>query len=213
MSSSHWAVPPTWMVTTTYPAPSRAGRRSAVATTRAGDFAVSAIRLTSLSARESLSASTSMSTISLSPSSGKVRMSLVRFLVNTTLPAPMKTILIWTSNWLERERGERLHVAPAGAVRRRGRRQLGVARTAVDLRELLLAVFEAARCSEVLLGLCHAANTDEGRWVTRESRSTKAIAILAGDCPRWRAIAPRARTGCPEVECQSDDRPSVVDRA
>ena len=40
--------------------------------------------------------------------------------------------------------------------------KLGVARMAADLRELLLAEFEAAQCGEVLLELCHAVDTAEG---------------------------------------------------
>ncbi len=75
---------------------------------RAGALAVSTIRRTSFSAPASLSASMSMSTSSVSPSSGKLRMSRARFLVNTTLPAPIKaTLTLETSSQPARGRADR----------------------------------------------------------------------------------------------------------
>ena len=87
-------IPPTSIMLTAKSAPSRARRRSVVVVMRAWAPETSFVHRAIASAVARRSSTMSWSTISTSASSGNVRMSPSRLRVNSTLPAPMKTILV-----------------------------------------------------------------------------------------------------------------------
>src|SRR6185295_1702338 len=88
------AWPPTWIMLIAWSQPSSARRRSACASIVAPAPSASFVQRAIASAASSRSGSMSCRAMVASASSGKLRMSPSRFLVNSTLPAPMKAIRV-----------------------------------------------------------------------------------------------------------------------
>src|SRR4051794_10242230 len=194
MSKSIWVAraPPTWIVSTTKSAPSRAARRSRCAEILGRAPSASAVQCAIRSAVASRSGSMSCSTSSTSRSSGYDRKSPSRLRVNSTLPAPTSTIRIDAPLDAD-DVGETLAVValdPAGtirietATRRELEREEGEGRDGDERRVVLVRVGgerqEPAAGHELLRTDLDHACAPAGR-VTEHCAGRRSSATIRGD--------------------------------